>query len=155
MLLGPPMPGSVPGWRFVESDLHDIAGRVTEYDRDARLVRNDDTGQLALARRHRSEVDGGRWRWLLARSLHDLDTDRPLIGEPDGRVLRCQRATDSWGRDLADWRRRVARAERARERREYEAMHDENMLYAERFVHELRHDVSARPRAYIPKGIPA
>ena len=31
----------------------------------------------------------------------------------------------------------------------------EHPLYAERFVHELRHDVSARPRAYIPKGIPA
>lgn len=155
MLLGQPMPGTVRGWRFVERDLHDIAGRVTEYDRDARLVRNDETGQLALARRHRSEVMGGRERWLLARPLHDLDTDAPLTGEPDGRVLRCQRATDAWNRDMREWRRRMQDSAWRREAREEQALYEENLSYAERFVHELRHDVSARPRAYVPRGIPA
>lgn len=151
MLLGRKMPGPLAGWRFVESDLHDIAGRVSEYDRDARVVRNDDTGVLALARRHRGPLGD---RWLLAREIHDLDTDRPLTGEPDGRVLRFQRAADSRNRDLADWRRRRARAEAIRERRAYNASLDENMDHAERFVNALKKDVSARPRAYIPRGIP-
>ena len=143
-------PSTATGWRFVERDLHDIAGRVVEYDGDARLVRSDETGQLALARWHRSNLLLGGGYWLLARVIHDLDTDLPLAGEPDGRVLRFQRAADNRGRDLADWRRRARRAEWMRDKRERDQMDDEHGDMAEKFVHALRKDVSAKPRAYVP-----
>lgn len=154
MLLGQKMPGRLSGWRFVEGDLHDIVGRVVEYDRDARLVRDSTTGQLGLARWvcGRGFIQGGRWS--LARRLHDPRTDRPLTGEPDGRVIQIMRAADSWGRDMRAWYRDLEAAEAAAERREHAQMHDEHGDPAERFVHAMRKDVSARPRAFIPADVP-
>lgn len=154
MLLGARMPGPISGWRFVERDLHDIASRVRDYDADARLVREDRSGQLGLARWQQSNAFMGGGYWTVAKRMFDLDTDLPLDGEPDGRVLRIQRASDAWGRDLNDWNRRVTQAEWLRERRADLAMSEENGEHAERFVHALRKDVSARPRAFIPAGIP-
>lgn len=154
MLLGSLMKGPVHGWRFVEADLHDIAGRVIQYDADARLVRNDESGQLGLARWMRSNLFANGGYWSLARTLFDLDTDLPLLGEPDARVLRFQRATDSYGRNLAEWRRRSQDAEWRQEAREQEAVYETNMDHAERFMSALKHDVSARPRAFVPKSIP-
>lgn len=149
MLLGRRMaPSTVSGWRFVERDLHDIAGRVMEYDRDARLIREDETGQLGLARWQRSNLMLGGGYWALAKKMHDLDTDLPLLGEPDARCLRVQRSSDSWGRNLRKWQERSQDSIWRAEKREYDEMHDTNSDYAERFVNSLKKDVSARPRAY-------
>lgn len=148
------MPGPVTGWRFVEADLHDIASRVQEYDADARLIREDGSGQLGLARWQRSGLFAGGGYWTVAKRMHDLDTDRPLTGEPDARVLRVQRSSDSWGRDLRDWRRRVQHADWMREKHVEDQIRDENMDHAERFVNALKKDVSARPKAFIPADVP-
>lgn len=154
MLLGSRLPGPVAGWRFVEKDLHDIARQVTEYDAKARLVREDGSGHLGLAR----YVDGDRFfirpQWVLARKLHDLDTDLPLTREPDARVMRFMRSTDSRGRDRAKWRRQSQHAQWMREKREFDAIDDLNGDHAERFVNALKRDVSARPRTYVPRDIP-
>lgn len=126
MLLGPQMPSDTqPAWRFVESDLHGVARRVREYDPDARLVRQDTTGQLGLARFVRPCPAAGSGAWKLARKLYDLRDDSPLDGEPDQRVLECQRAFDAWrrARMLRDHQRMMERwhaAEGERRRREGE-----------------------------------
>ena len=146
-------PSTVTGWRFVESDLHDIASRVTEYDPDARLVRNDESGQLGLARWLKSDLLCGGGYWALARELFDLDTDKPLRGEPDGRVCRFQRAADSWGRNLREWHRKSEHSRWMAEKHEFDEMHDQHGDMAERFVNALKKDVSARPKAFIPRGI--
>lgn len=155
MLLGPKVTGPVlTDWRFVEKDLHDIASRVREYDRDARLVREDETGHLGLVRWHPRPflIAGGHW--TTPRAMFDLDTDKPLMGEPDGRVLRFQRASDSWGRNLRDWYRRTQHAEWMQEKREQDEQYELNLDHAEHFVHALKKDVSARPRAFVPRDIP-
>lgn len=141
-------PSTSSGWRFVEKDLYEVARRVTEYDRDARLVRQDGTGQLGLARWVKSNVLLGGGYWALARELHDLDTDAPLNGEPDARILRCQRSYDSWGRSLRRWHERSKDAAWRREAREQDEIHEVNTEHAERFVNALKKDVSARPRAF-------
>lgn len=155
MLLGKPMaPSTVSGWRFVESDLHDIASRVTEYDQDARLVREDETGQLGLARWQHSNLLCAGGYWALARAIHDLDTDLPMMGEPDARVIRFQRATDSYGRNLRKWYEKSQDAEWRREKRWEDDVYDSNGDHAERFVSALAKDVSAKPRTYVPEAIP-
>jgi len=154
LLLGQMMPGPVSGWRFVEKDLHDIAGRVREYDADARLVREDGSGQLGLARWQKSNLFNNGGYWTLARAMHDLDTDAPLTGEPDARCLRFQRSTDSWGRSLRKWQERSKHAMWMAEKRAEDQMRAENLEHAERFVHALKKDVSARPRAFIPADVP-
>lgn len=126
MLLGPQMPTDTqPAWRFVESDLLGVARRVREYDPDARLVRQDVSGQLGLARfvRPCPAADSGSWK--LARLLYDLRDDSPLDGEPDQRVLECQLAFDAWrrARMLRDHQRMMERwqeSEDERRRREGE-----------------------------------
>jgi len=126
MLLGPKMPGMTePAWRFVERDVHGVARQVREYDPDARLVRQDRTGQLGLARFWRPCAAAESGEWKLARFLFDLRDDTPLDGEPDQRVLECQRAFDAWrsARALREYRRAVARwdaGEDDRRRRETE-----------------------------------
>lgn len=141
-------PSTVSGWRFVESDLYRIASQVTEYDEDARLVRRDSDGQLALARWHRSNAMGTPGYWLLARDIYDLDTDRPLCGEPDSRIMRFMRSCDNRGRNLRVWHHRSQDAVWRAEKREYDAVYDQNGDYAEQFVHALSKDVSAKPRAF-------
>jgi len=155
MLLGRPLtPSTTAGWRAVEDDLHGIAGRVVEYDADARLVREDGTGHLGLMRWQNDSrlIAGGYWAFV--RTLHDLDTDLPLKGEPDGRVIRWMRSSDSRGRDLRKWAEQSKHAHWMREKRTEDAMRDENREHAERFVSALRKDVTARPRAVIPADVP-
>lgn len=153
MLLGPYIPGPVGGWRFVERDLYDITSRVIEYDQDARLVREDGTGNLGLARWIPSDwfIKGGYWQ--LARTVHDLDTDTPLAGVPDGRVMRFMRAADSRGRDLRKWKNQSTIAHWMREKRQYDQMHEENLEMAEIFMHKLGKDVGTGKRAFIRKGL--
>lgn len=160
MLLGPPMPAPYSVWRFVEGDLYDIARRVKEYDEDAAVVRHMRTGQLGLARWVRTSelIRGGCW--MLAADLSDLETGLPLRGEPDGRVLRCQRAQDGW------YLHRTRHASRRHRRRiqdemwraewaQHKRIEDEEGDRAERFVSALRKDVEWKPRAFIGKGIAA
>lgn len=155
MLLGRAMtPSTVTGWRFVEDDLHGIASRVTEYDADARLIREDGTGHLGIARWQSTNVLIAGGYWAFVRTMHDLDTDLPLKGEPDARVLRWMRSSDSRGRDLRKWAERSKHAHWMREKRAEDEMRDENRDHAERFVNALKKDVSARPRAVIPADIP-
>jgi len=154
MLLGSRLPGPAAGWRFVEKDLHDIARQVVEYDAKARLVREDGSGHLGLAR----YVDGDRFflrpQWVLARKIHDLDTDNPLEREPDARVIRFMRSSDRRGRDMRRWREASKHADWMREKREFDEIDDLNGDHAERFMNAMKKDVSARPRAYIPRSIP-
>lgn len=147
-------PSDVTGWRFVEEDIHDIASRVTELDPEARLIREDSTGHLGIARWHVSNrFAGSGGYWLFNRKIHDLTTDQPL-SKPDGRVLQFMRACDNRRiKGLREWHRRLQHAEWMREKRQFDAMHEENEQIAEGFVHALKKDVSARPRAFIPRGI--
>ena len=156
MLLGPSMPAPYSDWRFVEADLYDTVSRVREYDDDARIVRQDGTGHLALARWHREStlIRGGRW--LFARELHDLVTDLPLTGEPDGRVVAFMRATDSRRiSDIHRWIRRVRTSElRAQARQDAEVIEGEGD-HAERMVHAMRRDVGMKRSAYISREVAA
>lgn len=154
MLLGRPLtPSNITGWRPVEDDLHGIAGRVMEYDPDARLVREDETGHLGIMRWITSDVFIGGGYWAFVRTMHDLDTDVPLTF-PDARVIRWMRSSDSRGRSLRKWAETSKYAHWMREKRAEDAMRDENREHAERFVNALKKDVSARPRAVIPASIP-
>lgn len=147
-------PSTVAGWRFVERDLHRIASQVTEYDSDARLIRNDETGRLGLARWVPSNLLCNGGYWALVREIFDLDTDRPLTGEPDGRVMRFMRAADSRGRNMAEWHRRSKVANWMREKRQFDEYHDQNMDTAERFMKALEKDVTTRPKQFIPADVP-
>jgi len=98
-----------PDWRFVESDLHNIHERVQEYDGEARLARDNDSGQLGLVRRISNPVGGGHI-WAVARRLRDPETNDPLEGEPDARVLTEQRESDAFRiGNLASWIRQQNR----------------------------------------------
>lgn len=149
MLIGHKLPEPYPAWRFVEGDLHDIARRVQEYADEARLVRNENTGQLGLAVWYRQhQIEGGAF--TLARELFDLETDKPLVGEPDARVLRCMRAYDSRRVDMNDWFRRVAEAEKRREARNKKQSVDLHGDHAEQYVHRYGKDMGATNKAFFP-----
>lgn len=158
MLLGPPMPAPFTAWRFVEGDLHDIAKRVREHDKDARLVRQTGTGRLGLARWVASTPFTIGGRWALAAEVRDPQTGEPLTGEPDPRVVTCQLAFDGWhhtrSRQSAyEYRRRVQDKRWRDEANEHKAIEDGEGENAERFVHALRKDVSSKPRAFMPRGV--
>ena len=151
MLLGDRLPGAYTDWRVVEADLHDIAGRVREYDSLARLVRNDETGQLGLARWQDNHylIRGGALAF--ARAMHDLETDAPLTGAPDERCMRFMRAADSRRlRSMREWYRRSRDASYRRESEVEEASYEENHPHAERIVHAMRKDTSVNPFAFFP-----
>lgn len=140
----------------MEGDLHDISRRVQEYDSGTRLVRQDGSGRLGLA----VEQKRGLRRWLMfARELYDLDSNLPLDGVPDARVLRCQRAMDgrrfTTGQQWLEWTRSMERADAAREARENAEVSDQNGEIAEGFVHSWGKTMTThRPRAFIRRGIP-
>lgn len=157
MLIGPPMPAPYSAWRFVEGDLHDTARRVSEYDPDARLVRNDN-GLLALARWVKTTPFTIGGRWVMAAELRDPETGEPLTGEPDPRVLTCQRAFDGWHhtrtrQSAYEYRKRVQDKRWRDEANEHKQIEDGEGENAERFVHALRKDVSSKPRAFVPRAI--
>lgn len=149
MLLGHKLPAPYQSWRVVESDLYDVARQVREYDPDARLLRNEETGCLGLGvfyRRH--VIPGGAI--TLAREFFDLRTDAPLAGEPDQRVMRCMRAYDAHRiTDLKAWQRKVTEFEhRTIDKRE--AVSDEMTEMGERYVHAYGKDIGSTKRAFIP-----
>jgi hypothetical protein len=147
-----------PEWRLVEADLYDITGRVREYDRDARLVVNDE-GELGLARfdEYSSLLPGGAM--IFARICVDWAAGTnplpELTGTPDARVLWDQRVTDAhriknvdtWNRMMRD-RRHQAENRRKLRNREW------NREMAERFVNiAQRKDLGWRPTIRVPKAI--
>lgn len=157
MRLGEPI-GSVlyEDWRFVEEDMHDISSRVTEYDSEAKLARQEDTGHLGLARRINSPFDGhGGHVWLIARRLHDEETGEPLTGEPDKRVLDEQRRADAFRVDNLDrWRKTQERMwileEEVRHAREVE----KQMESAEEFVWTFRKkDLGRKDAILVPSSV--
>lgn len=154
MLLGSRMPGPVRGWRFVENDLYGVARRVTELDGAARLIREDGTGQLGLARWvEPSHFHRGGWAFV--RALNDTKTDEPLMGEPDARVITWMRVSDSQRiRDMREWHRRAQDAEWRAEARQDAQFSEQNLDMAERFMSIAKADTPARPRAFIDRGLP-
>lgn len=156
MKIGDPI-GSVlyEDWRFVESDLYNIAERVTEYDSEARLARQNDTGNLGLARRIASPFDGGGHIWVIARRLHDKETGEPLTGEPDARVIDEQQSSDAFRcADLPRWRKAQERMwileEEAKHARDVES----NMANAEEFVWTFRKkDMGMKNAILVPSSV--
>lgn len=158
MLLGPTLPSPYSSWQFVEDDIHDIAGRVREYDKDARLVRQIGTGKLGLARWVPATPYTIGGRWAFAAEVRDPVSGEPLTGEPDPRVTICQRAFDGWhharSRQAAyDHRKRVQEKRWRDEARQFNQIEDEEGEKAEGFVHALRKDVGVRPKAFIPRAV--
>lgn len=144
-------------WRFVEEDLHNIATRVTEYDSEARLARQEETGHLGLARRIDSPFDGGGHIWVIARRLRDQETGEPLTGEPDARVLDEQQSSDAFRVDDLDrWRKTQERMwvldQEVRRAREIE----NEMENAEKFVWTLRNkDMGQKTKIWVPESAAA
>jgi hypothetical protein len=142
-------------WRFVEEDMHNISGRVTEYDSEAKLARQEDTGHLGLARRITSPFDGGGHIWVIARRLHDEDTGEPLTGEPDARVIDEQRRSDAFRVDNLDrWRKTQERMwvldQEMRAAQEVE----KNMANAEEFVWTFRRkDLGRKDTILVPASV--
>lgn len=143
------------GWRVVEGDLHDISRRVQEYDPDARLVRDDQSGALGLARVMRGNVlMPEEFLTFVAYSL-DPATGQRLYGEPDARVTRHQRLADGhtianttvWARrrrDALAGQRDAQKAERSEWSREQ----------AKEFVwRRNRIDLGRRPTVAVPRAV--
>lgn len=152
MLLGQRLPGAYRGWRVVEKDLYDIAARLREYDPDARLVREDGSGHLGLAVRRKTVLRGDHIAF--ARRMHDLDTDLPLSGCPDGRVLRFARGADSRRiTNWAEWWRQMYAAEARAEALREKAWADTDGDHAEHMVHSFGKDSTHKPRAFIGAGL--
>lgn len=156
MQLGQPVPGSawIQNWRFVESDLHDISRRVQEYDSEARLVCDVTDGQIGIARKVPSYLHLAGGYWTIAIQFEDPDTGEP-VRKADGRVLQTMGRMDSYRVNLANHQERMRQRQFILEKQQENALSETNGDHAERFVHELRRDVSARPRAFIPEKVPA
>jgi hypothetical protein len=159
MQLGSPINELVhPDWRFVTSDLHNIAERVEEYDAEARLAREEGSGQLGLARKIVNPAPGGSgYLWTIARRLKDTETGEPLTGEPDARVLTEQQASDAFRvADLDRWRRTQNTVWYLNQQAKHYAEVEKQMDAAERFVHAARrHDLHRPAPVSVPSDVPA
>lgn len=156
MRLGEPIGSALyDDWRFVEEDMHNIGERVTEYDSEAKLARQEETGHLGLARRINAPFDGGGHIWVIARRLHDEETGEPLTGEPDKRVLDEQRRADAFRIDNLDrWRKTQERMwildQEVRHAREIE----KQMEHAEEFVWTFRKkDLGRKDSILVPSSV--
>ena len=140
-------------WRFVEDDLYGIAERVKEYDGEARLVRQDESGHLGLARLMPGDfMPGCAGTWLVARRLSDPETGEPLTGEPDQRVLTEQRSSDFFRvQDPVRWRKRMHGAWMLELQRRRERFAKANEEYADRMVHRMSRDSGGwQSHIYVP-----
>ena len=156
MRLGEPIGSALyEDWRFVEEDMHNIGERVTEYDSEAKLARQEESGHLGLARRINAPFDGGGHIWVIARRLHDEETGEPLTGEPDKRVLDEQRRADAFRVDNLDrWRKAQERMwiidQEVRRAREIE----KQMEHAEEFVWTFRKkDLGRKDSILVPSSV--
>lgn len=147
MLLGQKLPAPYSAWRVVEKDLYDVARQVREYDLNARLLRNQETGQLGLGVHNYQHAISGTL--VLAREFYDLRTDEALEGEPDQRVMRCMRAYDGHRiTDMKKYMRSLIDFEMRREQAQ-EAVTDDMWEMGERYVHAYGQDIGATKRAFI------
>ena len=154
MLLGATLPLD-PGWRVVEGDLHDISRRVQEYDPDARLVRDDQSGALGLARIMRGSALMPEDFMIFAAHSLDPETGQRLYGEPDARVTRHQRIAD--GHTIANttvWARRRRDALAAQRDAQKAERSEWSREHAKEFVwRRNRIDLGRRPTTHVPKEI--
>lgn len=138
----------------MEGDLYDISTRVREYDPSARLVRDDQSGALGLARiiRYPGMPTEG-----IVFSTYSLDpaTGRRLYGEPDGRILKHQQIADGHRiQNHTAWvrrRRDLMRAEREKEkehRREWSREQAKELVWRRQNV-----DLGRRTSFAIPKAV--
>lgn len=144
-----------PHWQYVEEDLHNISGRVQEYDADARLARDMLSGQLGLARKiPNPDPYGIGHTWVIAKKLQDTNGE-PLEGEPDARVLDQQQASDAWRvKNLDSWRTAQEQMWRVNEVARIEKEIEKNMGLAEEMVWTARRkDLHHEAPVAVPKGI--
>ncbi len=144
-----------PHWQYVEEDLHNISGRVQEYDADARLARDMLSGQLGLARKiPNPDPYGIGHTWVIAKKLQDTNGE-PLEGEPDARVLDQQKASDAWRvKNLDSWRTAQEQMWRVNEVARIEKEIEKNMGLAEEMVWTARRkDLHHEAPVAVPKDI--
>ena len=153
MLLGDRLDGAYTDWRVVEDDLYHVAGRVREYDSEARLLRQEGTGLLGLGRYVENYYLTGTRGLAFVRPVVDMNTDVPLRGVPDARVIKWMWWNDGHRIDIKRAQRRSDEAYFAREARNDARTVETFMEPAERYVHAMRDDLSAKPFAAIPRGV--
>ncbi len=143
------------GWYAVEGDLHDIHRRVKEYDPDALLVWNSESGELGLARFNRMTTLQPGGAYIFSTACLDPVTRLPLTGEPDARVCTFQRIAD--GHKISNhtvWVRRrrdalaALRAKQKAERMEWSRAHAKEFVWRRNRV-----DLGRKPFATVSKEI--
>lgn len=156
MLIGKELEAA-KGWFLVDADLHDVSGRVREYDGLARLAFCPETRQLGIARfneRWPGKPGGG---YCLARECQDRETGEYLTGEPDARVLWDMRMSDSHFQirgTFDSWARKYRDRQEAARRRKRAADLDAMMDDAERVAHAANtKDFGWQPMISVPKKV--
>ena len=86
--------------------------------------------------------------------LNDPETGEPLT-QADARVLQTMGRMDSRRVNMANHQERMRQREFILDRQRENELSETNGDHAERFVHALRKDTSARPRAFIPEAVAA
>jgi hypothetical protein len=155
VLIGDSLPFD-EGWSVVEGDLYDISSRVKEYDSEARLVREDESGALGLARyvRNPTFARGCEVLVLTVRSL-DPATGQQLHGVPDARVTRHQQIADGHRiHSLKVWARRRRDGMEAKRAAQQAARSEWSRGQAHEYVwRHNRVDLGRKPFAPITKEI--
>lgn len=160
MRLGSSVPGLITPWRFVAQDLHDIARRVRELDRDARLAVETTTGQLGIVRNVVLEAEPGSLTtdphdtWIIGFRATD-DDGEPLTGEPDARVLELMRRYDSWAkRNPVRFRQAAELAARQHEARTQQFIRERAREFAEEYLFAGRRYAGIRHNIFVPADLP-
>ena len=154
MLIGSELPYDA-GWHLVEGDLYDITRRVKEYDPQAALVRDSETGHLGLARFNDNSPLQPGGVYLLSATCLDPRTRSPLHGEPDARVLSYQRIADGHQiKNLTVWARRRRDAMAAQRAAEKASRREWSDDMAKEYVwRRSRVDLGRKPFTSVSKEI--
>lgn len=150
MRLGPELPHD-PGWEPVEDDLYNISDRVRQYDKDAQLVRESESGRLGIAR-----FSDPMREFVLSVVCMDPETKAPLVNCPDGRVLQFMRIADGHARinDINGWVRKRRDALAAKREAEKAARREWSLSMAHEAVwRRSRVDLGRKPFAQVTKEI--
>ena len=151
MRLGTEVPGILTDkWLFVADDAHNIAQRVRDYDSESRLVAHAETHELAIARWvQASFCPGGAY--IIAFKCFDPDTEEPIIGEPDARVLELLKRADTWRRrNPHRFYRATQKIIERREAHNRSLMHDRAAEIARRSVHKSKARHGIKDKAAMP-----
>lgn len=154
MLIGSELPFD-DGWHFVEGDLYDIHRRVREYDSEAALVRDSETGELGLARFNNDTPLKPGGAYILSCTCLDPRTRQPLVGEPDARVVSFQRIADGHRIDnLTVWARRRRDALAAQRAADKAAKSEWSRHHAHEYVwRHSRIDKGVKPTIAVPRSL--